>query len=64
MCRAARAWLAEHAITHREVNVAADGKARYLIRKLTGRTRTPVFVVGDEVVADFDEARLRQLLLP
>jgi hypothetical protein len=32
------------------------------VKKLTGRTRTPVFLVGEVVVPGFDRARLEGLL--
>jgi len=54
--------LAEHGITHQEIDVSKDGRARYRVKRLTGRTRTPVFLVGEEVVAGFDRARLERLL--
>ena len=62
MCRAARSFLAEKGITYKEVDVSKDGKARYRVKKLTGRTRTPVFLVGEVVVPGFDRAKLEALL--
>ncbi|MCH9036259.1 MAG: hypothetical protein IH860_02930 [Chloroflexi bacterium] len=41
-----------------EVDVSRDGKARYRIKKLTGRARTPVFIIGGYVVSDFNRHRL------
>ncbi len=62
MCRAARAYLAEKGISYTDINIARDNRAKYRVKKLTGRQRTPVFVIGDIVVPDFDQARIEELL--
>ena len=62
MCRAARSYLDEKGIRYSDVDIAQDGKARYRVKKLTGRTRTPVFVIDGYLVTDFNPARIETLL--
>ncbi len=44
------------------MNIARDGRAKYRVKKLTGRTRTPVFVVDGYLVTDFNPVRIEALL--
>ncbi|MFQ5933433.1 MAG: glutaredoxin family protein [Dehalococcoidia bacterium] len=62
VCGAARRYLAEKGISYKDVVVSNDGKAKYLLRKLTGRIRTPVWVIDGYVVTDFNPARIDALL--
>ncbi|MFQ5873818.1 MAG: glutaredoxin family protein [Dehalococcoidia bacterium] len=62
MCRAARSFLDEKDVRYSDVNIARDGKAKYRVKKLTGRTRTPVFVIDGYLVTDFNPARIEALL--
>ncbi|MEE9199710.1 MAG: glutaredoxin family protein [Dehalococcoidia bacterium] len=62
MCRSARSYLENRGVPFLDVNIARDGKARYRVKKLTGRTRTPVFVIDGYVVTDFNPVRIDALL--
>lgn len=62
MCRAARAYLAEKGVPYTEIDIAHDNKAKYQVKKLTGRQRTPVFVIEGQVVPGFDRERIEELL--
>jgi len=61
-CKAAKGFLAKLGVAFEEVDVSKDGKARYRVRKLTGRTRTPVFMIGDHVIDGFNPERLKMFL--
>ena len=62
MCSAARRFLADKAIDYEEVSVSKDNRAKYSLRKLTGRIRTPVWDIDGYVVTDFNQARIEALL--
>jgi peroxiredoxin/glutaredoxin len=63
-CRKAREWLAEHAIAYQEVDVNANPKAAAFIRDLAGgKMVTPTFDIDGQHIFDFDERKLRKLLL-
>ena len=49
-------------LRYRDVDISRNGKAKYLIKKLTGRIRTPVFVIDGYVVTDFNPKRVDLLL--
>jgi glutaredoxin-like YruB-family protein len=61
-CRAAKAFLADHGVPFREVNVAEDEEARDLLVRLTGQMAVPVIVVGEDVVQGFNRPRLKEVL--
>lgn len=63
-CKAAKRFLSDLGIPFKEIDISKDGKARYRVKKITGRTRTPVLVVGGKVIDGFDPARLKPLLHP
>lgn len=62
-CRRALAWLDEHDVPYRQVNVDedADARARAAAHNL-GDLHTPTFELGDDVCVDFRPQRLRELL--
>lgn len=62
MCGAARRYLADKAIAYKEVSVSNDNKAKYALRKMTGRIRTPVWDIDGYVVTDFNQSRIEALL--
>lgn len=63
-CRRAKAWLQANHIEYREVDIERESGAADRVRELAGKIVTPTFKMRDEVIVNFDEARLRGLLLP
>ncbi|MBI4640220.1 MAG: glutathione S-transferase N-terminal domain-containing protein [Candidatus Tectomicrobia bacterium] len=63
VCRQARLYLKEKGVSYEEIDVSGSPANRYKIKKLTGRQRTPVFVIDGEVIPNFDRERLDQLLV-
>jgi len=61
-CKAAKAFLSEHGVGFREVNVAEDEQGRAELIRLTGQMAIPVIVVGGEVVQGFNRPRLKEVL--
>jgi glutaredoxin len=63
-CRKARAWLREHEIPYTEIDInlvpAGDARVREWVG---GKLITPTFNIDGEVVIDFDQEKLRELLL-
>lgn len=62
-CARARAWLAANGIRYEEIDIEQVPGAAEECRALAGKIVTPTFRIGGETVVDFDEARLRELLL-
>lgn len=62
-CSRARMWLDMHGIDYTEVDIEEDADGAMRCRQLAGKIVTPTFEVDGEVVVDFDEERLRALLL-
>lgn len=62
-CTRARIWLESHGIDFTEIDIEEDADAAMRCRELAGKIVTPTFEIDDEVVVDFDEQRLRRLLL-
>ena len=63
-CKAAKSFLSDMGVAFQEIDISKDGKARYRVKKMTGRTRTPVLVVDGKVIDGFDPVRLKPLLHP
>lgn len=62
-CMRAKAWLRSHDIPFREIDIEAQPEAADRVRQLAGKIVTPTFEIRGECVVDFDESRLRELLL-
>jgi glutaredoxin len=62
-CRRARRFLSERGLTYTEINIDKTPEARDRLRELTGGTlTTPTFDINGEIIVDFDQERLRQIL--
>lgn len=62
-CRAAREWLAGHAIEYIEIDISRDPIARETAAGYNeGRLHTPTFEIGAEICIDFKPDRLAELL--
>jgi glutaredoxin len=62
-CRRARRFLDERGLAYTEVDINQTPGARDRLRELTGGTlTTPTFIIHGEVIVDFDQERLRQIL--
>ena len=59
-CKKAKAWLNEHGVKYREINVVEDEAGRDHIVKKSGQTGVPQIEIGDKVIVGFDEAALQQ----
>jgi alkyl hydroperoxide reductase subunit F len=58
---AAREFLARHGIPFVEQNVSSDPIALQRLIWLTGHTRVPAIMVGDQVVVGFDPDKLGEM---
>jgi len=62
-CRRARAWLEDRGLDYTEVDIYEVPQAAARLRELTGGYLiTPTFEIDGEVVLDFDEQKLREVL--
>jgi glutaredoxin len=59
---AARDYLASRGIAFVEQNVATDPVALQRLIWLTGHTRVPAILIGDQVLVGFDPDRLDEML--
>jgi glutaredoxin len=63
-CRKARAWLAKHDIEYVEVDVTRHMDAAEKVRGWAdGKLITPTFEIDGEVVVNWDEKKMREMLL-
>lgn len=62
-CIRAKRWLDAQGVDYTEIDIEEVPSAAATVRELAGKIVTPTFVIGGECVVDFDEARLRELLL-
>jgi len=62
-CRRAREWLRKHKISFSEVDISVNlASARQVRSWGAGFQITPTFVINGEVILDFDESKLKDLL--
>jgi peroxiredoxin/glutaredoxin len=62
-CRNARSWLRDHNLKYTEVDIMATIGASEQVRKWAGGNLvTPTFEIDGEIVVDFDEKRLSEVL--
>jgi glutaredoxin len=62
-CRRARRFFDEHGLTCTEVDINKTPEARERLRELTGGTlTTPTFVIDQDVIVNFNQDRLKQVL--
>jgi glutaredoxin len=62
-CRKARAWLKEHTLEYTEVDITTTPGAAAQVRQwANGNETTPTFDINGQIVVDFDETRLREIL--
>ena len=62
-CARARAWLDMNRVAYKEIDIERVPGAADECRALAGKIVTPTFRIKGETVVDFDESRLRELLL-
>jgi len=62
-CRRARAWLKVHNIPYTEVDIDANSRAASQVKQwANGHRTTPTFEIDGEVIINFDEKRLSEVL--
>jgi glutaredoxin len=62
-CRRARTWLEDRGLSYTEVDIYEFPQAAARLRELAdGYLITPTFDIGGEIVLDFDEQKLREVL--
>ena len=62
-CRNARTWLRDHNLKYTEVDIMATIGASEQVRKWAGGNLvTPTFEIDGEIVVDFNEKRLSEVL--
>jgi len=63
-CRIAREWLKKHDIQFKEVDISVNLTAARQVRTWgAGFQITPAFDINGEIILDFDEGKLKELLL-
>jgi glutaredoxin len=63
-CHKARAWLQDHNIEFKEVNIDKNLAAERQVKEWANGTRTtPTFDIDGTIVVDYDEDRLKELLI-
>jgi glutaredoxin len=63
-CMLARAWLKKNNIAFTEVDISNDLDAARQVRSWgNGNQVTPTFEINGQIVLDFDEKKLRKLIL-
>ncbi|HEY3318543.1 MAG TPA: glutaredoxin family protein [Coriobacteriia bacterium] len=62
-CSRARVWLHAHRIDFTEIDIEEQPQAAERCRELAGKIVTPTFEIDGVTVVDFDEPRLREMLL-
>lgn len=63
-CKQARAWLAEHKIAYREVDISRNRKAAAQVRRwANGNETTPTFDIDGKIIVDFKVEELEKALL-
>ena len=63
-CRRAREWLKNHEIEYSEVDISVNLNAARQVRSWgAGFQITPAFEINGEVVLDYDESKLAQMLV-
>jgi len=63
-CRRARDWLRKHKISFSEVDISVNLAAARQVRTWgAGFQITPTFDINGEIILDFDEGKLKDLLL-
>ena len=62
-CKAARQWLQGHKLAYTEVDIySIEGALRQVMAWNNGVLITPTFNIDGTIIADFDEARLKEIL--
>lgn len=61
-CDDATGWLDEHGYTYDEIDVNSDAAAFAQMRRISGQTKCPTIVAGDEMLPDFDTGQLKGFL--
>jgi glutaredoxin 3 len=61
-CDDALEWLEARGYAFDEVNVSEDAAASAEMKRLSGQTKCPTLVAGDELLADFDTDQLEIFL--
>ena len=61
-CDDATDWLNEHGYAYDEIDVFSDPAAFAQMKRISGQTRCPTLVAGDELLPDFDTDQLERFL--
>jgi thioredoxin reductase (NADPH) len=62
-CRRARAWLQEHGLEYQEINISENVAAAAQVREWgNGYKISPTFDIDGEIVLNFDQQKLLQVL--
>lgn len=62
-CRRARAWLQEHGLEYQEINISENVAASAQVREWgNGYKISPTFDIDGEIVLNFDQQKLLQVL--
>ncbi len=62
-CMLAKSWLKANRIPYTEIDIEEQPEYADRVREIAGKIVTPTFEIGDQQVVDFDEPRLRELLI-
>jgi glutaredoxin 3 len=61
-CAKTKAFLKEHKIKFKDIDVGKDAKAAQEMIKKSGQQGVPVIDIDGEIIVGFDEDRLKELL--
>lgn len=61
-CDAAVEWLDEHGYAYDAVDVFSDAAAYDEMRRISGQTKCPTLVGGEDLLPDFDTDQLKRFL--
>ena len=62
-CKMAKAWLKEHKIAFKDINVAEDEDARNEMIEKSGEIGVPQIEIGNKIIVGFDKEALEKELL-
>jgi len=62
-CKLAKAWLKEHKIAFKDVDVSEDEEARNAMIEKSGEIGVPQIEIGNKIIVGFDKEALKKELL-
>ena len=62
-CKMVKAWLKEHKISFKDINVAEDEDARNEMIEKSGEIGVPQIEIGNKIIVGFDKEALEKELL-